>query len=279
MLLDCHFQVKYVMTNGNIFILPFVITGGSMFEYCKEVGWFIFGIQLLGYVIKGLIGFGNPLFAAPILAMRLDNVIITPGTLLLDLPVNGYITWKNRHSFDCRRVILLSLAMLLGVIPGTVLLKFSMPWILKALLGCIVVGLGIEMLLPKTRTTHKESAMIAQMIVAFFSGMCAGLFGINLLIIAYLRRTAKDYNEFKGSMCFLFLGENVFRSCIYAISGLITQEVLLFGIISVPAAILGMFFSNRIGRKLEEEKLLKGASLLFVFGGISIIIKSILFHA
>ena len=54
-------------------------------------------------------------------------------------------------------------------------------------------------------------------LVAFFSGMCAGLFGINMFLVAYLQRTAKDYDEFKGSICFLFLGENLFRTgCISA---------------------------------------------------------------
>ena len=40
---------------------------------------FIFAAQLLAYLVKGLIGFGNPLISAPILSMGLDNVVITPG--------------------------------------------------------------------------------------------------------------------------------------------------------------------------------------------------------
>lgn len=47
--------------------------------------------------------------------------------------------------------------------------------------------------------------------VSAFSGVCAGLFGINMFIVAYLQRTARDYSEFKGSMCFLFFGENAVR--------------------------------------------------------------------
>ena len=38
---------------------------------------FIFAAQLLAYLVKGLIGFGNPLISAPILSMGLDNVVIT----------------------------------------------------------------------------------------------------------------------------------------------------------------------------------------------------------
>ncbi len=64
----------------------------------------IFAAQLLAYLVKGLIGFGNPLISAPILSMGLDNVVITPGTLLLDCPVNAWITWKNRHSFQWRKI-------------------------------------------------------------------------------------------------------------------------------------------------------------------------------
>lgn len=56
---------------------------------------FIFAAQLLAYLVKGLIGFGNPLISAPILSMGLDNVVITPGTLLLDCPVNAWITWEK----------------------------------------------------------------------------------------------------------------------------------------------------------------------------------------
>lgn len=106
---------------------------------------FIFAAQLLAYLVKGLIGFGNPLISAPILSMGLDNVVITPGTLLLDCPVNAWITWKNRHSFQWRKILPLLAANFCGVIPGTLLLRFSMPWVIKTVLGVVVVLLGLEM--------------------------------------------------------------------------------------------------------------------------------------
>ena len=77
--------------------------------------------------------------------MRLDNVVITPGTLLLDCPVNGYITWKNRRSFQWGKNLPVLLANLCAVIPGALLLRFSLPWVIKAALGCVVVFLGLEM--------------------------------------------------------------------------------------------------------------------------------------
>ena len=243
------------------------------------VALFIFFGQFLGYAVKGLVGFGNPLVSSPILSMRLDNTTITPGTLLLDFPVNLYLTWKNRNNFQWRRMLPLVIATVCGTVPGTLLLRFSKPWVIKTLLGIVVLFIGIEMatrgLQPK-RERRKLPAL--DLTVAFFSGICAGLFGINMILVGYLQRTAKDYNEFKGSICFLFLGDNLFRLCSYAINGLMTRDALFFGACSVPAALLAMLLAGWVAPKLDEAKLQKGAIALFILGGISIIVKSVIFH-
>ena len=241
--------------------------------------FFIFLVQLLAYTVKGLIGFGNPLISGPVLAMGLDNVVITPGTLLLDCPVNGFITWKNRRSFQWRRILPLLLANMCGVIPGTLLLRFSLPWIIKTLLGVVVIFLGLEMATRSLRPVWagKDRPWL-RLAVSFLSGACSGLFGINMFIVAYLQRTAKDYSEFKGSLCFLFLGENLFRLCTYAVSGILSRDALYVALCSVPAAALAMVLSNVLGPRLDEHKLQKGAIALFILGGVSTIVKSLLFH-
>ena len=248
-------------------------------NFTPGMALFIFCAQFLAYTVKGLIGFGNPLISAPILSMRLDNVVITPGTLLLDCPVNGYITWKNRRSFQWRKILPLMAANLCGVIPGTLLLRFSLPWVIKTVLGVVVVFLGLEMATRFLRPVQAGKDLLwLRQVVAFFSGACSGLFGINMFIVAYLQRTARDYSEFKGSMCFLFFGENIFRLCTYAVNGLLTPDVLLFSAISVPAAALAMLLAVRVGPRLDEKKLQKAAIVLFILGGVSIIVKSLLFH-
>lgn len=241
---------------------------------------FIFAAQLLAYLVKGLIGFGNPLISAPILSMGLDNVVITPGTLLLDCPVNAWITWKNRRSFQWRKILPLLAVNLCGIIPGTLLLRFSLPWVIKTVLGVIVVFLGLEMATRNLRSIRpeREDRPWLRLVVSAFSGVSAGLFGINLFIVAYLQRTARDYDEFKGSMCFLFFGENAVRLVVYAVTGLLTRQVLLFGLASLPAAVLALALAAWLGPRLEEGKLQKGAIVLFLLGGVSIIVKSVVLH-
>ena len=54
--------------------------------------------------------------------------------------------------------------------------------------------------------------------------------------------------------------------------------MLLFGAASVPAAALAMALAGALGPRMREERLQKGAIALFLLGGVSIIIKSIVFH-
>lgn len=238
---------------------------------------FAFTVQTLGYVVKGLVGFGNPLIAAPLLSMKLDNAIITPGTLLLDTPINAFIAWKNRDQFQWRQVVPLLLAVLAGVVPGVLLLKQSFPWVLKAALGVLVLGLGVEM---ATREQRKQGAQQrwGSLLVAFVSGICAGLFGINMLIIAYLERTAQNYSAFKGSLCFLFLAENLFRMMAYGAAGMITVDVLILGAITVPAAGLGVLAGMALARHLPEKQMRCCVVTMFLLSGISILVKAVVFQ-
>ena len=249
-------------------------------NYTGSMVLFIFLVQLAAYTLKWLIGFGNPLISAPLLAMRLDNTLITPGSLLPDLVINGRITWQNRNNFRWRAILPLLLAMVAGVVPGTWLLRFSLPWIIKTVLGGVVVFLGLEMATRRLRPVRPDRREIPWLryLVAFFSGMCAGLFGINMFLVAYLQRTAKDYDEFKGSICFLFLGENLFRTGLYLCTGLLNSASLYFSLISLAAAFCAARLARLLSPHISGERLQKLSIVFFLLGGVSIIVKSVLLH-
>ena len=239
---------------------------------------FILLIQIVGFTVKGLVGFGNSPLTGPLLSFRLDNSVISPGGVLMDAPTNAWIAWKNRKNYDWRKVLPLTAAVLCGVIPGTFLLKTGLPWVIKALLGLLVIGIGVEM---ATRKNAKARALPpwVKYVVAVVSGVFSGLYGINLLIAAYLERTSNGHSEFKGSLCFLFVTENIFRTCLYAASGLFTPEALAFTLVTIPGAVIGLWLGGRIERRISEKAASRSVIVLFIFSGISILVKSVLYHS
>lgn len=242
------------------------------------LGIYLFVVQFFAFIIKGLVGFGNPLLSGPLLAMKLDNRVITPGNLLLDLPVNTYIVVKNRHSFDAKVALPVAFWIILGVIPGTMFLKLSSPWVIKALLGVFIIGLGIEML-TRDRAKAIAPSKAVRAVISLVSGVMAALFGINLLFLAYLERVAENRQQFRTNVCFVFLIENAFRAVVYFWNGLFTPMTLAITAISIPAAVLGIYVGGRIDKRMDEKLAKKLVIAVFILGGASILIKALIFQS
>lgn len=240
-----------------------------------ELALYIFTASLLAFIVKGLAGFGDPLISVPLLSMRLDNSVITPGMAPLPLFFNSYIVIKNRRKFCFRTVSSILIWMLLGIIPGVMLLKIGSPWVLKAVLGLFIAGLGVEML-TRDRSRQIPPNAVIKALICFLSGVTAGLFNINLLFIAYLERVSKDRSSFRANTCFIFLVENVFRLMLYAVEGMFTTLPLQIMLAALPGAVCGMFLGGFIDRRMGDKNIQKIIIYVFILGGISTFLRAFL---
>src|SRR5476649_1411197 len=125
------------------------------------------------------------------------NRITTPVDLILGIPTNIYIVWRERKNISLRVVIPLSLMLLVGIIPGTFLLKVGSDWILKSILGIVVLGMALEMVTRKPiENEAKKNNPIFLVIIGVISGVLAGLYGIGALLVTYVSRTTTNKNQF-----------------------------------------------------------------------------------
>ena len=250
-------------------------TGHSEAIMTVSLAVYIFICVMCGFVVKGLAGFGDPLIYNPLLSMRLDNKSISPAMLPVSVVLNASIAWQNRKSFSLKNVLIISVWVMAGVIPGTMLLKVGTSWVLKVILGLLIIFLGVEML---TRDKAKEMKPnpVFRAFISFCSGISAGLFGIDLLFLIYLERSTKEREEFRGSACFVFLLENTFRLIVYICSGIFTGFAVQLTLIATPAAFAGMFIGGRIDRHIDNERIHKIIIAVFIIGGVSTFLKALL---
>ncbi|MFV0528875.1 MAG: sulfite exporter TauE/SafE family protein [Lachnospiraceae bacterium] len=248
-------------------------------EMTVELAVLIFMAQFAGFIIKGLVGFGNPLIANPLMAMQLDNKYITPGVVPVDLCVNVYISVKDRKSFLPKLALPIMACIMVGVIPGTLFLKVGAPWVIKALLGVLIIGLGIEMLTRKRDALPTKGNPVIMGLFSLVSGFLSGLFGINMLFLAYLERRMSNRQQFRANVCFIFAFENSFRMLMYAINGMFSMFTVWITLISIPAAILGVLLGGKIDLKLSEKTANRLINAVFILGGISILVKAVLFQS
>lgn len=238
---------------------------------------FLFIATLIAYFVKGITGFGNTLVMSPLFSFVVSNKITTPIDLILSIPTNAYIVWRNRKSLSLRIVLPLSLMLLAGVIPGVFLLKVGNDWLLKAVLGIVVIGMSIEMLTRKsTQSTKKGRSTILLVIIGVLSGILAGLYGIGALLVAYINRTTDNRSEFRANICCVFLVDNVFRFILYCFTGILNKEVFYLGLLLSPAVILGMIIGLKVDARMKEATVKKTVIALLIVSGTTLLIKSIL---
>ena len=230
---------------------------------------------MLASVCKGLVGFGDPLISNPLLSMVLPNSIITPGQVPVSLILNSRVVWKNRKYFSWKLVFPISVCVLLGIIPGVFLLRYGSPAGLKFGLGIVIIISGIEMLTRKKAKTHKSNAVVRSL-VSFASGFTAGLFGINLFVLAYLHRVSENREGFRSNVCFVFLVECIFRGVLYICNGMYTMECLYLTLAALPGALVGIRIGTWLDKYVSDELSNKFVVYVFIAGGISTTIKALL---
>jgi len=243
-----------------------------------SLGIYIFAVVAFAFVIKGLVGFGDPLLFNPLLSVRLDNKYISPGLLPVSLLLNAIIVYRSRNSIHPGRLLPIMFWMVLGIIPGTLLLKYATSWILKVVLGVLIILLGLEMLTRSEETKSKPNIFFMA-VMSFSSGVSAALFGINLLFLVYLERTTTDRDEFRGSICLVFLIESIFRLIVYAFNGIITPFTMEIAAIALPAALIGTWVGMQIDKRIDDTLIRKLIVYVFIIGGISTVIRALITHS
>lgn len=230
----------------------------------------------LAFAVKGLVGFGDPLIFTPLLSVCLPNNIITPAFAPISPLLNGRIVWKNRKHFNARIVLPVSCFNMLGIIPGTWLLKFGQPQWLKLLAGMVIIGLGIEMLTRKTDAPGGKQNPVIRSAVAFCSGVMAALFGMNMLFLAYMERVVASREEFRANACFVLFLENLFRVVLYTYQGLFSRESLWLTLVVFPAAFVGMKVGALLDKKINDRLLHQFIVYVFILGGVSTVACALL---
>ena len=107
--------------------------------------WWIVA-TLCAFFVKGLCGFANTLVFTTIMSFGLSNRNISPVELLLGYPSNAIIAFRERKAIDKKLCLLLSCLVVLGSVPGMLLLKNADVGAIKLLFGVVIVFVGVEML-------------------------------------------------------------------------------------------------------------------------------------
>lgn len=188
---------------------------------------------------------------------------------------NIILTWKNRKQLDYKVYLPLVLLILVGSIPGAILLKNVNVQSLKIVFGVFVILVAIEMLLREYRPTKMKDSKILLGIIGILSGLMCGLFGIGALLAAYVTRVTSTTDEFKANMSAVFIVENTVRIIFYCIIGVITLSSLKQSFMLMPFMLVGLFAGIKCAEHFDEKIVKKLVIVLLIISGAVLVIKNL----
>jgi len=219
---------------------------------------YVLFIVFTATLIRSAFGFGEALFAVPLLAFCIPLGVAAPLAVLVSITIASIVVvqdWKKIHLGSAGWLVLSSL---FGIPLGLLLLTSSHQRIVKATLAVIIMTFSVYSFIGRTPPELRRDSRLWLLACGFCAGVLGGAYGMNgppLVVYGAMRRWSAQ--NFRATLQGYFLPSSVIGMGGYWFAGLWTSDVTHYYLLSLPATLLGVFFGRAINHRLRGEVFFK----------------------
>jgi len=237
-------------------------------DFMGTADWIIIlSIVFVSGIIKGTTGFGFALFSLPLLIHFIPIKTLIPVITLFNLFSSFQIAIQTRRLKISRRIIVLSLAGIIGVIIGGLVLKFISERWLELMAATMLIVLSLMFLTGfrfKIRKV-KRGNLIAGLTCGFLGGSTS-VSGPPLAL--FLTSLRLDTEHFRFTFAWYSIITAVVAFLDYLKIGLIISETFRLFFISFPVLILSIQFGKFLSKKISQRIFYLSAIIISLLAGL-----------
>jgi hypothetical protein len=218
-------------------------------------------------LIRSAFGFGEALFAVPLLALRIPLRQAAPLAVLLSIAVAAMVVaqdWKNIHVRSAGWLLLPTLA---GIPLGLWLLTSNHQRGLKCALAVFLMAFAAYSLSGRRAPELKQDHRMWLLACGFATGVLGGAWGMNgppLVIYGSMRRWSAQH--FRATLQAYFLPASLLGMAGYWLSGLWVPAVTRYFLLSLPVVIPAVLLGREVNHRLSGDSFLR-----YVYAGLGVI--------
>jgi uncharacterized membrane protein YfcA len=224
-------------------------------------------VLFLATVIRSTFGFGEALFAVPLLALRIPLTVAAPLAVLASITIAVVVVAQDWQHIHFPSVGGLLASTVLGIPLGLLLLKAGRPSIVKAALAIILIGFSVYSLRGRALLHLQTDSKSWLLACGFCAGVLGGAYGMNgppLVLYGAMRRWSAQ--QFRATLQGYFLPASILGLVLYWIAGLLTPSVTHDYLWSLPVILPAIWLGRILNRRLQGERFLR-----YVYLGLAII--------
>jgi uncharacterized membrane protein YfcA len=211
-------------------------------------------IAFLAAVVNGALGYGFSSIAVPLALLFLDNRVLNPALVLVEVGLNAYVLWVNRRALGTvwRRVLPIVIGLAPGIVAGTAIVSLVNPGWLR--FATFVVLLPLILL---QSAGYRRPLRLERSVGLIFGGALGVLYAVTTIsgppLALMLSNQGFAVAEFRAALGFIRLGESSLTAVSYTTASLMTAEGLaLLGSI-VPSVVVGVPLGAWLIRRVRPE--------------------------
>ncbi|MFC7519009.1 TSUP family transporter [Herbaspirillum sp. GCM10030257] len=220
----------------------------------------------VGTFIQGATGMGFALIVAPVLGI-LKPELLPAGLLLLMLPLNAYVAWREWQALDRHGVTWITAGRTAGTFGGLAVLVALPASALNILIGLTTILAAVAtLILPSF--SPKKSAFLSTGVFTGITETATGIGGPPLALV-YQHMPAATLRS-SVALCFL-LGE-IISLVVLAISGRIDVTTFTSLVWVLPPLVIGLVASHFVYRKINARYLRIAVLAFAIVSGLFILV-------
>ena len=227
---------------------------------------------LAAYVVFGICGFGSTLIAVPLMAHFYPLKFVIPVIVLVDCVASVRQGLRLREGINRIEFLAMLPFILVGMVLGAFVLVRAPGDILLPILGVFVTAYGIYY-----AVRHESVFRIARWTagpIGLFAGAMSSVFGMaGPLYVMYLAGRGSTPEQIRATMPVIFSFTTIGRILLFAVLGLITQDVLLTAAILAPIMLFGVWCGNRWHARFTREHMVRASGVVLALSGLSILVR------
>lgn len=232
-------------------------------------------IVFAGSLIYATFGFGDALFAMPLLTMLIGIKTATPLMTLNGCTLAAVLFARHYKEIDWTSAKKLIISSAFGIPVGIYFLKNGNEQLTKIILGGIIIGVAVYNLWLKkeAHSIHPNWSYV----FGFFAGILGGAFntgGPPIVLFGTLRGWTQM--QFVSTLQGYFLPSDLFILAGQLISGILTKTVFKYYLLCLPFTLLAMVLGKYIRKQIPPGKFNRYIFILLLAIGILFLIRSVL---
>ncbi|HWB17629.1 MAG TPA: sulfite exporter TauE/SafE family protein [Vicinamibacterales bacterium] len=205
-------------------------------------------------IVNGALGYGFSSITVPVALLFLTNRVLNPALVPIEVVLNAYVLWVNRHAIRAlwRRVLPIVIGLAPGIAVGTVIVSTVDPGWLKFGTFAVLLPLILLQAAGFRRPVRSERAL------GFVLGAAIGvLYSVTTIsgppLAIMLNNQGLAHAEFRAALGFVRLAESGMTAATYGYAGLFTPDSARLIPYILPSILVGVPIGAWLIRHIRPE--------------------------